>query len=410
MKKLLQKTIIVAVICSLASCGGTDSGNPKEIKANMLGAVALGVSTSNKKQFGSLVKFDGSNNPGRVLSHNLEIHNVRVSDALVVISGAFGKVIDVNGDTSECSLIAFQIDANDDGVFCLASGVIGTYADDAASDSNSYYDSAGFNLYGDTVYFIEHGTNNNEGGYVASGTKSNLWRWTLGASSADKILELSGADGNQMHDVYLSSSGERLCVLAPALNSAPGKLLCTEASSSTPNWTQPVTGQNHNSATFFFNNQIINQSYTLDMSDFSQGAGVSALPISENELVVGSTHAAMIDFSADLKVLDSSLDATVNDSSVNWSKIVGAGDVAWVYGEGVLKKIDMTNGTLGETNYLDEVSIQEVTQMDLTTPTTMRIYGTVGGGLAQLLINLETGDVITEEIFSEKLKDVVVLN
>ncbi len=398
MKNLKTLLLSLSTIL-LCSCGATDSGNPQKVLANMQNASAVALATANSKsELSGLVKIRENGLVEKVLNTDLSIQFIRKSDSLIVIGGDFGSIIDIKDKTSTCTLIAFEITADDDGVYCLSSSKIGEYNDYPENDPNAWYDGAGFDVHSNIVYFIEN-----------SSSGSALRRWELGEESSSKVLSLSGGTGALLTDVYTSSTNSNVCTITPALNSAVGALYCSTGGSS-PSWSivshpDTFTG----SEIVSFNNLVIGYEFALDLNDLSvAGTTYSYLPLDESLFAKGTSYAAGIVSGRALNIWDTSGQGSTLDNTISWERIVGAGDVAWVYGQSNLKKVDLSAGTLDATNYLSSVGLLEVTSMNFISEDVIRLAGTgSSGGATTVFVNVSTGDIEQSSIDNPDLRQIV---
>ena len=102
--------------------------------------------------------------------------------------------------------------------------------------------------------------------------------------------------------------------------------------------------------------------------------------------------------------------STIDDLS-NWEKVISDGVYCWVYGTGGLKRVDLSNGSLGATNYLEGTDMLQVTNMAVTSDNKIRIDGTASNGNSVIIYtDRDTGEVEVSTVSFPRFVSVIPLN
>lgn len=360
---------------------------------------AAPVDTSGEPFF-TLVKIDADGNVDPVFNPQRPIHWVEVNDTHVAVSGRFTDVAVLveDGETPksiDCSLVTFPRTATGEAVTCISRGV-GFPNSDPLQTEDVPLDYPGFTAEGATVYFTELQQEN-----PTTGT-TRMWKWDGGSAVVELMLQLSLPLA--LAQPFALDGGAHVCAVSLASGHPSGEedLYCSPLSA--PAWAD-VAGDSNGSPSrgLVLGTNLVMGYARVSLVDGTVVTAEEPMPSGRNHtILVGDTAWGLsvgLGGSGGDLVRVTSTGSTTIDASVDWERIAGAGNSAYVYGSSQLRRLDFATGVLDPTNHLGSTTLLQVTDMSLSTDDNIRLDGTTSTGIpAIVLVNTSSGEItVTQE-------------
>ena len=408
---------------SVAACGGgpgNPGGHPEPLTANLSGAIGIGITKPTTTSprvvplevdagapaaLSTLVKIDSAGNVTEVLDQSRPVFNELVTSTHVIVSGDFHDIAAADGSPLNCSLIAIPKTAAGDPVVCLLQGdqlEVEAYA----LSTNGPHDKPGMAARGGDLYFVQSTFDGSKYG-------SELRHWAGGADTTEVLIHLNPGGGSLLFQPFVAETSSDLCVVSIGEGGggspSGGATFCGSTAAS--NWSDIGVSFN-----------VLNGPAAIQIGHLLVGSaqGGSHNAIDLDTLVASDTvgggpelwgrTARATDGSVfgifgtgggGLQLLDNTGTSTTVDSSVPWTRIIGRGAYAWVYGGSKLQRFDLAAKTLDATNYLGMTTFLQVTDMSFSSANRIRLDGTLANGQPGIVaIDIDTGaiTVTTQDI------------
>lgn len=428
--KVRVVVLSVALSSVMSGCEKPDSGGAATLSGDMTGATGLAVTKPSAsasfqafgeatptptpaEPFSTLVKIDENGVPSPVFNQQRQVFGVILSPSHVVVAGNFHDVRATVAEGEDekaidCYLVAFPRSATGEAVKCLSERPTGRHL--LGSDSPDPDPPLGMAVRGEDFYFT-----------VAYGEseESQVWRWTGGADQVELLLQFAPESPAKFGEVHAMENAGFVCV--QTLPNVYWEALCTPVD--TLDW-QPSSAtseQGFSQHSLTLGTNLLLAGSILHLTDATvTPSTVNTLPAGpRNTIRVGNvaygvtagntapSETGCLGPNACLVRLQSDGTLTIfgetspgsNTSALDWERIVGADEVAYVYGESDLRRFDMAAAVLGTANLLGSTSLLNITDMSLSTTPLIRIDGTTSAGLPSIvLINTSSGSItVTEE-------------